>query len=132
LSLHKGRLSFRFNSGWAEPATKLGFEWTPVQREAIKEVRRLSHDEDFVLDMSFQPGDIQYLNNYAVLHSRSEFTDYPEMERRRFLLRIWLRAHMGRDLPDSFDQVFGPYPTREGIHEHPGLRGTAPQGYSLF
>ena len=33
---------------------------------------------------------MQFLNSYLTLHSRSEFEDYPEPERRRHLLRLWL------------------------------------------
>uniref|UniRef100_UPI003F49B17E TauD/TfdA family dioxygenase n=1 Tax=Nonomuraea bangladeshensis TaxID=404385 RepID=UPI003F49B17E len=35
-------------------------------------------------------GDLQLLNNHVVLHSRTEYTDHPEPERRRHLLRLWL------------------------------------------
>ena len=42
--------------------------------------------------MDFAPGDIQFLNNGLVAHTRSDFTDWPAKERRRHLLRIWLRV----------------------------------------
>lgn len=30
------------------------------------------------MDMDFEPGDIQFLNNYVMLHSRTEYEDWPE------------------------------------------------------
>ena len=39
--------------------------------------------------MDFRPGDIQWLSNWAALHSRTQFWDYPEPQRRRHLLRLW-------------------------------------------
>jgi len=119
LSWHDDRLSFRYVPGWAESAVKrTGKAWRQVQREAIDEVNRLSNLPLFYLDMNFQPGDIQFLNNYCVLHSRTAFVDFPEPERKRFLQRIWLRAHRGRDLANDFDHLFGTASTRDGIPAH--------------
>jgi hypothetical protein len=39
----------------------------------------------------FQPGDIQFLNNHVIMHSRTEYWDWPnEPEKKRHLLRLWL------------------------------------------
>jgi alpha-ketoglutarate-dependent taurine dioxygenase len=42
--------------------------------------------------MDLREGDMQFLNNHVVLHSRTAFEDYPEEERRRHLLRLWIAA----------------------------------------
>ena len=116
LSWHKDVLSFRYVPGWSETATKrTGRPWTSLQNAAIDEVNRLSNLSEFYLDMDFQVGDVQYLNNYSVLHSRTDFVDFPEPERKRFLQRIWLRAELGRALAPEFDHLFGPASTRDGI-----------------
>lgn len=54
------------------------------------------------LDMDFQVGDIQWLLNYAAMHSRTAFVDHPEPERRRHLLRLWLKRDSGRPIPEGF------------------------------
>lgn len=116
LAWHQNRLSFRYFPGWSEPATKrTGIPWTAIQKEALDEVNRMSNLPEYYLDMQFQVGDIQYLNNYSVIHSRTEFVDYPEPERKRVLVRLWLKATLGRELPRAFDELFGPYRTRDGI-----------------
>lgn len=116
LSWYKGVLSFRYVPGWSETAVKrTGKPWSAVQQAAIDEVSRLSNLPEFYLDMQFQVGDVQYLNNYSVLHSRTEFVDYDEAERKRFLQRIWLRAYLGRELAPDFDHLFGDPSTRDGI-----------------
>ena len=43
--------------------------------------------------MDFQPGDIQLLNNAVILHSREAYEDDDDLDQRRHLLRLWLRAH---------------------------------------
>jgi hypothetical protein len=40
--------------------------------------------------MDLQQGDIQLINNYVVMHSRTEYEDWPEPERKRHMLRLWL------------------------------------------
>ena len=116
LSWHQGVLSFRYVPGWSETATKrIGQPWTAQQKAAVDEVNRLSNLPEYYLDMDFRVGDVQYLNNYSVLHSRTEFVDFPEPERKRFLQRIWLRAARGRELAPDFDHLFGPASTRDGI-----------------
>ena len=41
---------------------------------------------------AMEPGDVQFVSNNYVLHSRTAFEDWPEMERRRHLKRLWLRV----------------------------------------
>jgi len=51
------------------------------------------------IDFDFAPGEIQFVDNRVLGHSRTEFEDYPEPERRRHLIRLWLRDHGGRAYP---------------------------------
>lgn len=41
----------------------------------------------------FERGQIQIVNNRRIGHRRTAFVDWPEPERRRHLIRIWLRDH---------------------------------------
>ena len=50
------------------------------------------NDPDLRLDMEFMPGDMQFLHNHTILHARTAFEDWPEPERKRHLLRLWLAA----------------------------------------
>ena len=42
-------------------------------------------------ELDFRPGQIQYVNNRGTGHARTEFEDWPEEERKRHLVRLWLR-----------------------------------------
>jgi hypothetical protein len=75
---------------------------TDAQIEALDAVDDLTNSEEFVLNMQFRVGDIQFLNNYLVLHSRTEYEDWPEPERKRDLLRLWLTVRRPLDLPEDF------------------------------
>jgi len=45
---------------------------------------------DLQLDMWLEPGDMQFISNHTTVHSRTEYEDWPERERKRHLLRLWL------------------------------------------
>lgn len=70
---------------------------TPKQKEAIEVYRQVV--EECAADIPFRPGDIQFLNNYVALHSRRAYEDWPESERKRHLLRLWLSDPEGRAIP---------------------------------
>ncbi len=85
-----GRLCTSFGpmhirKGHALPGTP---DLTDAQREAIGLAERLAEKNRHEID--FEVGDIQFLNNFVVLHTRDEFEDWPERERRRLLWRLWL------------------------------------------
>lgn len=44
----------------------------------------------------FEPGQMQLIDNRAIGHKRSAFRDWPEPERKRLLVRLWLRDSGGR------------------------------------
>jgi hypothetical protein len=71
--------------------------FTPEQSEAI-ELYRKTVDE-CAIDIGFEPGDIQFLNNFVTLHTRREYADWPEDSRKRHLLRLWLSDSDGRPIP---------------------------------
>jgi hypothetical protein len=79
---------------------------TPTQREAIALVNELASDDSIRLDMEFRPGDMQFLLNHATLHSRTAYEDWPEPEKRRHLLRLWLACPDGPALPDYMTTEF--------------------------
>lgn len=75
---------------------------TPQQIEVLDLFDEITWQPGVAIATSFQPGDIQWLSNYAALHSREAFTDFPEPQRRRHLLRLWLKREVGRPLIPGF------------------------------
>lgn len=98
---------------------------TEKQVEAMDYIDSLSAREDIHLSMTFEPGDIQLLCNHTCLHSRTAFEDYPEEDRRRHLLRMWLAVPNSRTLSPGFATIYrdqrggtvrGGFPSRTGQH----------------
>jgi len=46
---------------------------------------------DMTIDFHFEAGQMQFLNNRQIAHKRTGFRDWPEPERKRHLVRLWLR-----------------------------------------
>jgi TfdA family taurine catabolism dioxygenase TauD len=78
---------------------------TPQQREALELFGSLA--DELALNMAFEPGDIQLLNNHLIYHSRTRYDDYAEQDRKRLLLRLWLAVPGSRPLPKGYELVFG-------------------------
>src|SRR5260370_12842036 len=74
--------------------------------EALDMLTELAGDPELRLDMSFMPGDIQFLHNHTILHGRSAYEDWPETERKRHLLRLWLSPPRAPPLPPEFAQHY--------------------------
>ncbi len=57
--------------------------------------------EELRCDMIFEPGGIQLLHNHVTAHGRTIYQVWPETERKRNLLRLWLATPGGRPLVDE-------------------------------
>lgn len=51
---------------------------------------------------TFNPGDIQFLNNHVIQHSRTEFEDWEDEGKKRHLLRLWLEVPDIRPIHEAF------------------------------
>lgn len=78
-----------------------------AQVAAMDLMDELVNDPAIHLSMAFLPGDMQFLHNHQILHSRNDFENWPEPERHRHLLRLWLAPPGGRPLPEPFAARYG-------------------------
>ena len=125
---HAGRLSCIYVRQYIDSAQKQfpqARRLTPAQVEAMDLLDELCNDPAIHLAMDFRPGDVQLLHNHQILHSRGDFENWPEPERHRHLLRLWLAPPEARPLP----QVFAPRYGSVVPGERGGIvvRGTTPR-----
>ncbi len=71
--------------------------YTESQQEAVRVYKETV--SECALEIGFQPGDVQFLNNHVMLHTRRDYEDWPEPSRQRHLLRLWLNDLQGRPIP---------------------------------
>jgi hypothetical protein len=81
---------------------------TDAQRDAMNMLEAVANDPEFYVEMDFQPGDIQLLNNAKILHSREAYQDHDDPDLRRHLLRLWLVAHDFSSVEDTLRQGIPP------------------------
>ncbi len=74
---------------------------TEAQLEAMAFVEATANNEAFHVEMDFQPGDLQLVNNARILHAREAYEDHDDPARRRHLLRLWLIARHFRAVEDT-------------------------------
>lgn len=113
-----GDLSIRYVRKSMETAQqKLQRPFTDEEFEVLDYMEALSRREDLVYSMTLEPGDMQFCNNYLVLHSRTEYDDYEELEKKRHMLRLWVKIPEIRKLAPEFIELHpdSGWSRREGI-----------------
>ena len=68
-----------------------GVPLTTADLDALDFFESVCRREELAVSFQMERGDMQFVNNRFVLHSRTGFTDHPEPERRRHFLRLWMR-----------------------------------------
>jgi hypothetical protein len=76
-----------------------------AEHEAIRLLMEVAESLSF--EMRFAPGDIQLLNNHAIYHGRTAFTDDAAAGQDRLLLRLWLSVPNSRALPEDHAVLWG-------------------------
>jgi hypothetical protein len=106
---HAGLLSTIYQRQYIESARRFP-EVPPLTSEQVEAVDlfdELANDPGLHLLMEFRRGDIQLVHNHTLLHDRTAFEDWPEPERKRHLLRLWLAPREARPLPPVYAERFG-------------------------
>jgi hypothetical protein len=100
------RLFVRYIRPYIESARRHGDAPPPsdAAREAMNRVDAMCADPDFHVSMMLEPGDMQFVNNYHVLHARDAYRDERSSGRVRHLKRLWLETEVLTDAekPERF------------------------------
>ena len=62
-----------------------------LQQASLQSLEEISKEENNTLSYDLQPGDIVFFDNHRILHGRTVFEDYEDENKRRFLLRTWIK-----------------------------------------
>jgi hypothetical protein len=76
---------------------------TDVQREALRAVVEMADDPINHVLMELRPGDMQFIDNYHVLHGRTAYEDARDEGRVRHLKRLWLETGVLDSRPPYFE-----------------------------
>lgn len=103
-TLHQGRLFNRYIRGYIDSAQRIAEvpRLTAFEREALDALDALTVNEEFRLDMELRVGDMQFINNYVTFHSRTDYVDHEEDDKKRHLKRLWLATDKIGERPAAF------------------------------
>jgi hypothetical protein len=76
----------------------------PLAEQAMQRVDAMTQDPSYNVFMQLEPGDIQFVNNYHVLHARTAYEDDREAGLVRHLKRLWLATDVLPDRPPYFQR----------------------------
>ncbi len=72
---------------------KIGQPLTTEQVHALDLFDSVLARQDLRAEFTLEPGQMFFINNRWILHNRTAFEDYSELERRRHYVRLWLKAN---------------------------------------
>ena len=103
-AFRNGRFFCRWVRNRLESARKMAQvpELSERQLEAVDYLDEVVRRETLMYRMYLEPGDMQLLNTHVTLHSRTQFTDAQEMDKRRLLYRLWIAPPDSPPLPESW------------------------------
>jgi len=101
-----GKFTSHYSRTYIESAQLL--EHVPTMDTAQWQAMDLLHEiaEELCMEMTLEPGDMQFLNSHVTYHARSEFDDDPRPQYRRLLYRLWLSTPDSRALPQGHEVLW--------------------------
>jgi hypothetical protein len=106
-ALEDGRFTSHYSRTYIEAAQlipgvpRLG----DAQIEALDLLHALAEELSYA--MTFQAGDMQFLNSHVTYHARAPYEDHDEPARKRLLYRLWLAMPNSRPLPANHAVLWG-------------------------
>jgi hypothetical protein len=95
---------------------------TTRQIEALDLLDEIMPSYEYCYSMELERGDLQLLNSFVTLHSRTPFEDFERPEDKRHLMRLWMSIPTSQTLPPQWAEYWGD--VRAGSVRG-GVRGSA-------
>ena len=61
------------------------------QIEALDIFDKIIHDENLAITYDLQQNDMVFFNNDRVMHGRTSFEDFEDIEKKRLMVRAWIK-----------------------------------------
>jgi hypothetical protein len=117
---HGDQVSVRYQrTGIVGGHRAAGVALTALELEAMDLFDEVARAPEHRLAFYLERGDMFVLNNYTVMHARTGFTNFPEPERKRLLVRLWLDRDGFRAVPKEFN-----FFAANGVPQQSGKRAT--------
>jgi hypothetical protein len=88
-------------------AQKMGVVLPPGLSEALDYFDQVATRDDIRAHFMLEPGEMMIVNNFTVLHARTNFED--SSEQKRHLLRLWIDVQEGREVIPEYHRTAEEY-----------------------
>ena len=105
-SFHDGLLHCCYNRNPIEWVAHEGIELTVAEVELLDYFDSLCHRPDMAVEMIFRRGDMQVVNNFVILHSRTAYRD--DARHTRHLVRLWLENNQSKRGAEGLLDIYVP------------------------
>ena len=109
-------LNFRLTELAAEVS---GNAFSPAEQAALEAFEEIAERPDMKLSFQMEPGDMLWINNFAVMHRRDAYEDDPDPAKQRMLFRMWLNLHLAPPIAPALAGIrrgfAGPAPSIEAV-----------------
>ncbi|MEM7250057.1 MAG: TauD/TfdA family dioxygenase [Pseudomonadota bacterium] len=103
---HDDLLHCCYNRNAIEWAARAGEVLSDRQSEALDVLEATVNHPNIAFRHRLHPGDMSFVNNYAVLHARDEYHDSPTAK--RHLIRLWVNDPTSRRLGPTLQNLYAP------------------------
>mgnify|MGYP001195036067 CR=1 FL=1 len=87
-----GKLYCRYLRDYIQAGHKIQNQpLTESQEMSLQLLEKVSQNENYVISYDLQSNDIVFFDNHRILHGRTAFEDFEDENRKRFLLRTWIK-----------------------------------------
>ena len=88
---------------------------TENAKRALARVVELADDPENHVAMELAPGDMQFINNYHVMHGRTAYRDDRAAGTVRHLKRLWLETRVLEHRPSYFTNTFSEWEKNRSV-----------------
>ncbi len=109
-AFHNDYLHCCYNRNPIDWVEKEGMELTAEEIEVLDYFDAVVARPELQANIQFQKGDMQFLNNFTILHSRTPYED--DASHRRHLVRLWLEDPTSKRMGESLLDLYVPGSSR--------------------
>ena len=109
-SFNRGLLHCCYNRNPIDWVEREGMTLAPEEVEALDYFDSVLARPELHAELAMRKGDMQFVNNFVILHSRTSYEDGPD--RRRHLVRLWLENPEGRRMAEGLLDLYVPGSSR--------------------
>jgi len=85
-------LKFRYLRDYIDAGQKIvNQSLSQEQITILNELDKIIHDENISVSYDLNEFDMAFFNNHRIIHGRTSFEDYDEIEKKRYMIRAWIK-----------------------------------------